>query len=454
MHLRLVKAGRASRPLLRSEVGGTGAVELLIVVALIAMAAVAGVRVFGSSVQAKTCEEAGNVAGIGGGGGGAACGPSAAADVLGIERPGGAGAPATGTGGAAATSGGSQTGGGIGAATPGGSQTGGGGVAATSGGSQTGSGATMSGAGQPGTGGLAAAPGAVGPEAAAAPGPAAGRRILDAVIQAPDRVAAGVIDAWSETPKAIWEKVRDQPLRDTARQVLTAGPRAVAQVWQAGQSVWEDPGLVAETSAAIVEHGRQSLAEARRIVEEGSDEDRAYLIGAVVGMVFDPADLLGGAGKVARASRVARGARRVRHRETSTLTNARPQIVASDVLGEYAPGTGFSGAYNPETGSFVALASDGARLRNGQAAPTTVPRRGGHYYAEQALMERVTSTDTRRNVGFTLILQDDGKLRVNWTSGQINSRNFPGAGNRQPPADVRPPIIEAIKAATGRDVVE
>ncbi len=44
--------------------------------------------------------------------------------------------------------------------------------------------------------------------------------------------------------------------------------------------------------------------------------------------------------------------------EITTLTNASPEIVASEVLPQYTPKTsGFSGAYNPETDQWVAVAS-------------------------------------------------------------------------------------------------
>lgn len=140
--------------------------------------------------------------------------------------------------------------------------------------------------------------------------------------------------------------------------------------------------------------------------------------------------------------------------EANTITNSSPEIAPTQVLQRFEPGSSFSGAYNPEKDTFVALASEGATLKGGTPAPNTVARRGGHADAEAKLVARTGTTDQSKNVGFTLTLQPDNTLKINWTSGQINGRNFPQVGNRLPPLEARPPVVRAIESATGLKVVE
>lgn len=140
--------------------------------------------------------------------------------------------------------------------------------------------------------------------------------------------------------------------------------------------------------------------------------------------------------------------------EQNTLTNGSPEIAPAQVLERFEPGSSFSGAYNPEKDTFVALASEGATLKGGAPAPKTVARRGGHADAEAQLVTRTGTTDRSKNIGFTLTLQPDNTLKINWTSGQINGRNFPQVGNRLPPPEARPPVVRAIESATGLKVVE
>jgi hypothetical protein len=136
--------------------------------------------------------------------------------------------------------------------------------------------------------------------------------------------------------------------------------------------------------------------------------------------------------------------------EITTLTNASPEIVAGDVLAQYTPKSGFSGAYNPASGQWVAVASGDASLISGRPIQT-VPVLGGHATAEAALIQRTGVADVSQNVGFVVIWEGNGTVRVTWNSGTINLRNF---GDRAAPAAMRPAIRRAIENTTGCRVVE
>ena len=137
-------------------------------------------------------------------------------------------------------------------------------------------------------------------------------------------------------------------------------------------------------------------------------------------------------------------------REITTLTNANVEIAASEVLSRYNPGSGFSGAYNPETDRWIALASGDASLLSGEPVQT-VARAGGHRAAELELMSRIGNLDRGRNVGFVLVWEGEERVSLRWNSGTINSRNF---RRRAAPEEYREAIIEAIKSTTGFEVVE
>jgi hypothetical protein len=126
------------------------------------------------------------------------------------------------------------------------------------------------------------------------------------------------------------------------------------------------------------------------------------------------------------------------------------EIAAAEVLPQYAPGSGFSGAYNPATGQWVAVASGGATLLSGRPIQT-VPQLGGHAAAEASLVERTGITDTSRNVGFVLLKGEGNTLTIRWNSGQINLRNF---GDRAAPSEFRAAIREAVQRETGFEVIE
>ncbi|WP_421732979.1 SH3 domain-containing protein [Cellulomonas sp.] len=140
----------------------------------------------------------------------------------------------------------------------------------------------------------------------------------------------------------------------------------------------------------------------------------------------------------------------LRHSEVTTLTNAGAEMPAGEALAKYTPQSGFSGAYDPVTGKWVAVASGEATLLSGEPI-ATVPQYGGHAAAESSLMGRTGSTSNAKNVGFVLVWEGNGKLTIRWNSATINARNF---GNRAAPAAVRPAIISAVEATTGCKVSE
>ncbi|GIG22113.1 hypothetical protein Cch01nite_28370 [Cellulomonas chitinilytica] len=159
------------------------------------------------------------------------------------------------------------------------------------------------------------------------------------------------------------------------------------------------------------------------------------------------ANVSAGTSKVKGPGAVIRG---LKHSEVTTLTNAGAEMPAGEALAKYKPGSGFSGAYDPATGSWVAVASGDAALVSGDAI-ATVPQYGGHAAAESSLMGRTGSASNAKNVGFVLIWEGNGKLTIRWNSATINARNF---GNRAAPVESRPAIIEAVEKTTGCKVSE
>jgi RHS repeat-associated protein len=140
-----------------------------------------------------------------------------------------------------------------------------------------------------------------------------------------------------------------------------------------------------------------------------------------------------------------------RHSEITTLTNVKADIAAADVIPQYNPGSGFSGAYNPATGQWVALASGEATTLTSGKPVQTVPLLGGHAAAEGALVERTGITDTSGNVGFALVWEGNNTVRLRWNSTTINTRNF---GDRAAPATYRAEIRQAVERDTGFKVIE
>lgn len=100
-------------------------------------------------------------------------------------------------------------------------------------------------------------------------------------------------------------------------------------------------------------------------------------------------------------------------------------------------GDGFSGVYDPASGAFEARLSGGPNALVGQY--------GGH-----AQINREVFGGSRNTVGFAVINRGDGALQMRWNSRSVNERNF---GDRAAPMQSRGAIMNAIRQATGMDVV-
>lgn len=137
--------------------------------------------------------------------------------------------------------------------------------------------------------------------------------------------------------------------------------------------------------------------------------------------------------------------------EVTTLTNLTHDVPAVTAVRQYKEGSGFSGAYDPATKSFVAVASGENTALLSNKPIRTVNQFGGHVAAQAGLVAKLGTTDTKKHVGFVLIWQGNETIRIRWNSGTINQANF---GNRAAPMSVRPEIIKAVETATGAKVIE
>lgn len=111
-------------------------------------------------------------------------------------------------------------------------------------------------------------------------------------------------------------------------------------------------------------------------------------------------------------------------------------------LGEFSSGQAFSGVYDDATGSILALPS----TRASQLPANWVSARGGHA-AVNARLSQALGTSAGGRSGFAAFLDDAGGLRVEWLSRSVN-----GAANPYVPEALRPSIMQALAAATGRSV--
>jgi hypothetical protein len=74
-----------------------------------------------------------------------------------------------------------------------------------------------------------------------------------------------------------------------------------------------------------------------------------------------------------------------------------------------------------------------------------VDRFGGHGEINGAVFG-----GSRDTVGFVAIRGEDGVIQMRWNSASVNVRNF---GNRAAPIQYRDSIMDAIRRATGFEVV-
>lgn len=98
---------------------------------------------------------------------------------------------------------------------------------------------------------------------------------------------------------------------------------------------------------------------------------------------------------------------------------------------------GFSGVYDPISDTFHARVSGGDN--------PLVDRFGGHGQINGEVFG-----GSRNAIGFVAIRGEDGVINMKWNSASVNVRNF---GSRAAPMPWRDPIMNAIRRATGLEVV-
>ena len=110
-------------------------------------------------------------------------------------------------------------------------------------------------------------------------------------------------------------------------------------------------------------------------------------------------------------------------------------------LGAHGNGAAFSGIYEPSTGNFRAHLSVDPDMPNPPV--NSVRRLGGH-----GRINFEHFGGSRETVGFTMFIEEGG-FSVSWMSRSVNGRNH---GNPLAPVGTRQSIMDAISAATGRNV--
>ena len=111
-------------------------------------------------------------------------------------------------------------------------------------------------------------------------------------------------------------------------------------------------------------------------------------------------------------------------------------------LEEVGSESAFSGVYNPESGELLAYPSGNTRLLSGEVPSNLVPRRGGHAVVN-AEFSRLTGVAPTANVGFTVFVEEDASLSVDWLSRSVNGPN-PSFSGVTVPESMRPDIIEIL----------
>lgn len=130
------------------------------------------------------------------------------------------------------------------------------------------------------------------------------------------------------------------------------------------------------------------------------------------------------------------------HVVTSTPIAATTPPVRAPLAGIFdghPTGQGFSGVFDPKTGAVLMKPSSYTT----PPPAGSVSARGGHLTLSNELGRDLN------HVGFTGFLEQGGGLRIEWLSRSVNgpNPNFPGP---VVPEALRPPVLDAIKTATGR----
>ncbi|WP_440074297.1 hypothetical protein, partial [Streptosporangium sp. OZ121] len=125
--------------------------------------------------------------------------------------------------------------------------------------------------------------------------------------------------------------------------------------------------------------------------------------------------------------------------------NRRNRVLENDelhYLKDEEPGTVYTGIYDPNTKSIIAMRS----RPNDDQEPGTLPRTRGHEILAETAVERGANKSDL--VGFSIHVEEEG-ISIGWNSASVNGKNF---GNPLAPSNMRVPIAKAVKRAVGLDV--
>lgn len=114
-------------------------------------------------------------------------------------------------------------------------------------------------------------------------------------------------------------------------------------------------------------------------------------------------------------------------------------------LDAYAPGGGFTGAFDPESGVFIIRPSGSTKLADGTIPPNLVPQGGGHLSVSADL---ATYNGTIEHHGFVILDRGSGAVSLGCKSGGLNGE-FP---DQLLPPELRQPIVDAVEESTGLSV--
>jgi RHS repeat-associated protein len=212
-----------------------------------------------------------------------------------------------------------------------------------------------------------------------------------------------------------------------------------------------------------------SLVRQWGALQSTSLQSAVDVVGGIAGCVADPGSIVRGVMRIGNAS--AQGVEEIRGGNTTVglahiggdVGNAllitagalrvggriaqMPKVPPlSKLFDGHVPKQGFSGVFDPKTGKAQMRPSFDPDFNTGPKPSDWVNRRRGHLEV---------STEMGRDVhhqAFTVKLEANGTLSVDWYSGSVNTQNPLFGGSAIVPEQFRPAIIKAIEAATGRTV--